>query len=483
MSSTGVRWFADCSQIAELCVNVSGGQQPSSSASSPAASSTSSTASVSTSSASTTSSASASATSSASSSPSAITRTRTDANPAYQTSVSFQGNTYLDKGLVAFGAISPEQLDSTGLTLGGLGSAIAIKSFHKKSDGTYNGEMWLQPDRGHNTQNTVDYQARRHLFGFSLNPYYDAAKLGYEQAKQTFQFEYKYTVLYKALGQATTGIDPLSFTNNTGDIHYPIPTASNRKVSLDTEGLVYNNDGTAWVSDEYGPYVYKFGPNGNLLETIVPPPAVLPMRNDELYFSANSDDLPETGRIQNSGFEGVTISPDGNTLYALLQQGVTQDEADNDEDLSRYSRLFAWDIRGKPALVHAWVLELPITNGKAKTLKQSEFHCISDGTFLVLDRDAKGNGNDDADSKHKDFILYSTNGATDIANTDYTTGVTPVAPGDVIVNGVVPMQGTALVDMIDETQLERFGLHNDGDFDVSLINSKWEGMVSDPLGL
>ena len=40
--------------------------------------------------------------------------------------------------------------------------------------------------------------------------------------------------------------------------------------------------------------------------------------------------------------------------------------------------------------------------------------------FVVNSRDEKGNGNDDSDSKHKDFILYSTDGATDIVNTAYT---------------------------------------------------------------
>ena len=402
----------------------------------------------------------------------------TEPNPAYATPASFNGATYVDKGLVAFGALPGDAKDSTGLSIGGIGSAIALKSINKGNDGIFRGEMWVQPDRGHNTVSTVDYQARRHVLSFTLDPFYDPGPLAYNTSKATFALKYEYTILYDALGRRTTGLDALTYTNNTGKIHYPIPSASDPDVTNDDEGLVVLPDGSSWVSDEYGPYIYKYSPGGDLIQTIVPPASVLPMVNGSLFFAADTTEAPTTGRFQNNGFEGLAISPDLKTLYGLLQNGVTQD-ADSSGDAA-YTRLFAWDISGfgTPKLIHAWVLELPQTNGKGKTLASSEFHCLSEEVFVALSRDAKANGDDTSESKHKDFLLYTTNGATDIVDTNYTTGTVPVAPNQVLVSGVTPMMPTEFVDIIDETQLERFGLHNGDPFAQDLINSKWESMVS-----
>ena len=35
---------------------------------------------------------------------------------------------------------------------------------------------------------------------------------------------------------------------------------------LDTEGLVFDKDGNMWISDEYGPFLMKFSPDGVLEE-------------------------------------------------------------------------------------------------------------------------------------------------------------------------------------------------------------------------
>lgn len=53
------------------------------------------------------------------------------------------------------------------------------------------------------------------------------------------------------------------------------------------------------MSDEYGPYVYKFSPSGQLLQTIQPPEAILPFINGDLNFTSDTD--PDTGRAGNQG--------------------------------------------------------------------------------------------------------------------------------------------------------------------------------------
>jgi len=108
-----------------------------------------------------------------------------------------------------------------------------------------------------------------------------------------------------------------------------------------------------------------------------------------------------------------------------------------------------------------------------------------------------------------DFLLISTAGATNIANTAYSTSTTPVAPGGVLVSGVtfvassvsylpsfhsvlsssnltslsypfVPsfpdsaITSTSFIDIINDSELARFGLQNGGAFDETLISGKWE---------
>lgn len=54
-----------------------------------------------------------------------------------------------------------------------------------------------------------------------------------------------------------------------------------------------------WISDEYGPYVYRLTPTGQLIQTLSPPAAILPMVNGKLNFTSETD--PETGRAGNQG--------------------------------------------------------------------------------------------------------------------------------------------------------------------------------------
>jgi len=66
--------------------------------------------------------------------------------------VTLDGVTYINKGLVAFGLIPSDFRESTGDTLGGIGSAIALKpgSWKQGKDGQFSGTLYVHPDRGFN---------------------------------------------------------------------------------------------------------------------------------------------------------------------------------------------------------------------------------------------------------------------------------------------------------------------------------------------
>lgn len=140
-----------------------------------------------------------------------------------------------------------------------------------------------------------------------------------------------------------------------------------------------------WTSDEYGPYIYQFSLDGKLVQAIQPPQAILPFQNGTLNFTSEVD--PDTGRSGNQGmvlwssilprvshqlpgFEGLTISASGKTLYALLQSAVMQDGG-GDKDTNRYTRMLSYDISGPPTLNGEFIVPLPQSK-KGKTLAASE---------------------------------------------------------------------------------------------------------------
>lgn len=65
------------------------------------------------------------------------------------TTTTFNGQAFVNKGLVGFGSVPPSTLDSTGLTLGGLGSAAQFVPGSWKRNGKanlYTGKLIAQPD-------------------------------------------------------------------------------------------------------------------------------------------------------------------------------------------------------------------------------------------------------------------------------------------------------------------------------------------------
>ena len=86
-----------------------------------------------------------------------------------------------------------------------------------------------------------------------------------------------------------SGLDPTTVLTYSG---YPaLPAAEytgdgfggagngGTRASLDAEGLVLASKGGFWISDEYGPYVYKFDSSGKMKVAVRPPDAYIPMRN------------------------------------------------------------------------------------------------------------------------------------------------------------------------------------------------------------
>jgi hypothetical protein len=235
-----------------------------------------------------------------------------------------------------------------------------------------------------------------------------------------------------------------------------------------------------WVSDEYGPYIYRFSEDGRMLEAIQPPLAILPLdATGHLNFTAAVN--PTTGRTPNQGFEGLTYDPRTQTLYALLQSATIQDGGAS-KQTSRFTRLLAYSLASHtPALKGEWVVPLPQTS-KGATLAQSEVIHLKDGVFMVLARDANGHGGNDPTSAYKQADLFSIARATDIHGTAFDSPSTPIAVGGLLNPRITPATYVPFLSYLDPVQLARFGLHNGLPDDRTLINAKWESFALASVG-
>ena len=136
------------------------------------------------------------------------------------------------------------------------------------------------------------------------------------------------------------------------------------------------------------------------------------MRNGTVSFSANSPPSfdptvvtspknPVTGRQNNQGFEGLTISPDGKQLYVLLQSSLQQDGGTS--TTRENTRFLRWDIQAKN-WTGEWVVVLPFydDSGARHIAAQSEVHYLDDNRFLVLARDSsRGYGQSNSTSVYR----------------------------------------------------------------------------------
>lgn len=409
-------------------------------------------------------------------------------------SVTANGVTIVNHGLVAIGRIPANQKDKFGETFGsGSGMALDLSKWKKDGNG-YSGSLLLLPDRGYNVEGTTDYNDRMNRVDFHLTP--APADTTLPQDKQQTGMDAKLAdtiLLTDNKGKSFTGLDPESGVRAAEGKIPVLPQATTGKVSLDPEAVVRLADGSMMISDEYGPYIYHFSADGKMISATQPPKAFLPMRKGEINFSSNNvgeggkkpdPKDPDTGRQNNQGFEGLSLTPDGKFLIALLQSATRQDGGDSSSTRMN-TRALVYDAADvdQLKLVHEYVVPLPTfdNKGKVAVAAQSEILALSDKSFLMLARDSNnGQGLKGDTSVYRKIDLVDVSGATDIANTEFD-GVKPVAPKGVVDASVKVATVTPFIDINDVKDLARFGLHNGAPNDKNNLSEKWEAMSIAPV--
>jgi len=251
---------------------------------------------------------------------------------------------------------------------------------------------------------------------------------------------------------------------------------------LDPEGLAVLNDGTFWISDEYGPHIVHYNANGQEIDRI----------------NAFSDDnrtkinLPaEFGnRRANRGMEGLTITPDQKTLVGIMQSTM-YNPSSSVKNLD-ITRIVTINIQSGTIKQYLYKQE------KAQN-SNSEIVALSDDSFLIIERDGsflKG-GPKDADpdaQKHVYKVKLSTGtelesislGAGMVQNTSLGLTIDSKTLEEMVLEGgwealssigIKPIAKTLIIDMVKENEFPHdkmeglivfndstLGILNDDDF-------------------
>jgi hypothetical protein len=146
---------------------------------------------------------------------------------------------------------------------------------------------------------------------------------------------------------------------------------------LDTEGLVRTAQGDFWLAEEYAPSLVHCDAGGKVLKRYVP--AGLKLEGTGYPIATRLPGILAL-RKKNRGFEGLTLSRDEKTLYAIVQSPLLNPNK-RVGPMSRTIRLLAFDIAGeRPAAEYVYRLEL------SSTTIVSGLAMLSDATMLVLER-------------------------------------------------------------------------------------------------
>ena len=398
---------------------------------------------------------------------------------------------FKNQGLVGVGRIPADAFDVRGAnvdTIGGVFSSMAVDRASVKRDGNaYAGVLYGLADRGYGN-GEQDYRPRLERFKFAFTPYYGQTAT---TAQNQIALINDKALLFHYQTNAGGVSDFTGFDADDKDAQ-DFPRSSTGGLgqgrrSFDPEGLaVIANNGGYWVSEEYGPFIYRFDVNGLLVQTLPVPAAFIPKVGAKTprqnYFTALKS--PDAGRFENRGLEGLSLTPDGKRLIAMMQSPLTQDG--DSKNKSRNTRILIYDVdRASPnfnKLVGEYVYVLTLNGENGRSTPISEIYALNDHQFLVLERDALGLGADKPGaSGYKKVNVADISNATNIANSglDLEPGTKGALflPKDALPAAIKPAARFDFVDLIDRKQLAKFGLNANAKVDQNTVSEKQEGLA------
>ncbi len=245
---------------------------------------------------------------------------------------------------------------------------------------------YVLPDRGPQ-DGAVDWNCRVQLFSISIDP----------TAAQVVTLLLQKTVLLRdELGRP--------FLGSAASIEADRDRASR----LDPEGIRVGTNGNLFISDEYGPHLLEFQPDGRLVRRLPVPDHYLienpcPISDDE-------NGVNSSGRQGNRGMEGLAISPDGQRLWGLMQSPLLQDSdrtVKPNKPTGLNCRLLQLSVQGHG--LGEQLYQLDTVENKLNEILMSGEH-----QFLCIERDGEAG----TAAQFKKLMLIDTRSASNIAPLD-----------------------------------------------------------------
>jgi hypothetical protein len=205
-----------------------------------------------------------------------------------------------------------------------------------------------------------------------------------------------------------------------------------RGLRFDPEAIRVLDNGRLLISEEYGPSILEFAPDGHQISSIK-----LPKRLAVAHPAADADaELPPnntSGRQPNRGLESLAISPDGVTVYTLLQSPLIQDGGLDAMNKRVGTNIRLIEINRKSGATREYLYPLDdAANGC------NEIEYMAPGRFLVIERDSKPG----ADAVCKNIVEIDIRQASDISKID-------ALPATGIPEGVVPVKKSPFLNLLD----------------------------------
>jgi|SRR6185503_10165235 hypothetical protein len=396
-------------------------------------------------------------------------------------------------GLVGVGRLAADSFDQLGPnvdTLGGIFSGMWLDpATVVHSNGAIHITIYGLPDRGFG-DGLTDYHPRVQRLSVAVSPYYGPGPV----AQNQIDIRNTATTVFTVNGSTFTGANP----DDTNILTHPQSLAGGvggGKWSLDSEGIVHAPNGSWYVSDEYGPFVYRFDAVGALQVVLPLPQAYLPKLGPTYprpnnFLTSSTIATNDSGRYINRGMEGLSITPDGKKLVACLQSPLVQDGENRNP--SRNVRILVYDIDPasgtfeQPVAEYVHVLPLSAAEANNRHTPVSEIFALSDKRFLILQRDSRGLGGDPGALLYKRIVEVDASNASNILGTGYD--LEKGAPGALALpraslpTNIVAVTSRDLVDLLNRTQLAKFGLNTAAsNQNINTLSEKWEALAVLPL--
>ncbi|MBL8809569.1 MAG: esterase-like activity of phytase family protein [Planctomycetaceae bacterium] len=200
---------------------------------------------------------------------------------------------------------------------------------------------------------------------------------------------------------------------------------------FDPEGFRFAPDGSYFVSDEYGPEIIRFDPNGKEVQRYCVPKyfRVTVPSGDRVEENVKN----KVGRASNRGLECIAISHDGKHLIALMQGPLLQDSTvdETGKAIGTFCRLIRLPIDGGAIEEYVYPLDSS-SNGN------SEILTVDANRFLVIERDSVPG----EPSGYRRIVLCDLSSATNIASME-------TLPKNLQESTVRPVSKSTFIDLLD----------------------------------